>query len=62
LPSRVLYSRGVAGVGAQAGVDRVADPALEGAERFLGCLALGELPLVVGAAVAVRDVLYAASA
>ena len=35
---------GVAGVGAQAGVDRVADPALEGAEGFLGCLPAPSAP------------------
>jgi hypothetical protein len=37
----------------EAGVDGVADAALERAECFFGGLALGQFPLVVGAAVAV---------
>src|SRR5215472_18446015 len=56
LPSRARRGaglRGLAGVGLQAGVDGVADPALEAAQGFLGRLALGELLVVVGAAVAV---------
>src|SRR5215472_5171687 len=58
LPSRARRSAaglcGLAGVGAQAGVDGVADPALEAAQGFLGCLALGDLLVVILAAVAVR--------
>jgi hypothetical protein len=55
LPSRARLRgcRAVAGIGLQAGVDRVADPPLEAAQRFLVGLALGDLALVVGAAVAV---------
>jgi hypothetical protein len=51
-PSRWLLS-GSPGVGQQAGVDGVADPPLEGPERFFVRLALGQLLLVAGAAVAV---------
>ena len=41
------------GVGLEAGEDSVADPPLEGPERFLVRLSLGQLLLVIGAAVAV---------
>src|SRR6266480_3584139 len=44
---------GPAGVGLEAGEDGVAEAALERAECFFGGLALGELAVVVGAAVAV---------
>ena len=44
---------GMPGVVLQARVDGVADPALEGAECFLAGLALSDLPVVVGAALAV---------
>jgi hypothetical protein len=55
LPSRARrLGAGFAGVGAEPGVDGVADPAFETAEGFLGGLALGDLLVVVGAAVAVR--------
>jgi len=55
LPSRALVraAGGLAGVGAEAGVDGVADPALEGPECLFVRLALGHLLFVVGAAVAV---------
>jgi hypothetical protein len=49
LPSRAR----LAGIGAQPGVEGVADPPFEAAQRLLVGLPLGELALVVGAAVAV---------
>jgi hypothetical protein len=55
LPSRARDGdfRGSPGIGLQAGEDGVADPPLEGPERFLVRLPLGQLLLVIGAAVAV---------
>ncbi len=55
MPSRAPFAGGccLLGVRQECCVDRVADPALETAERLLVGLALGDLPLVVGAAVAV---------
>jgi tetratricopeptide (TPR) repeat protein len=56
LPSRALRAGGCCGppgVGHQPGVDRVADPALEAAQRLLAGLALGDFLVVVGPAVAV---------
>jgi hypothetical protein len=44
---------GLAGVGQQAGVDGVADPPFERPECFLMCLALGDLAVIVAAAVTV---------
>src|SRR5262249_37769902 len=55
LPSRALRTgtRGAPGAGHQRGVDRVADPPLEAAQRFLAGLAIGQLVVVVGPAWAV---------
>jgi hypothetical protein len=55
LPSRALGAGGcgLPGVGQEPGVDGVADAAFEGPKRLLVGLALGDLLLVVGAAVAV---------
>ncbi len=44
---------GVSGISLQVLVDGVADLPLEGAQGLFGCLALGDLLVVVGAAVAV---------
>jgi hypothetical protein len=43
LPSRALGTGGAAGAGLAAGVDRVADPPLEGAACFFAGLAFGQL-------------------
>jgi hypothetical protein len=51
LPSRALGAAG--GAGLELLVDGVADLPLEGAQRFFAGLALGDLLVVVGAAVAV---------
>jgi hypothetical protein len=56
LPSRTLGARGGAGgVGLEVLVDGVADLPLEGAQRFFAGLALGDLLVVVGAAVTGRQ-------
>ena len=52
-PGPFVLAAALAGVGLEAGVDGVADPPLEGAERFFVGLALGYFLVVVGAAVAV---------
>jgi hypothetical protein len=55
LPSRARHGglRTLPGVGLKAGEDGVADPPLEGPERFLVRLSLGQLLVVIRAAVAV---------
>lgn len=53
MPSWALFAGrdGLAGISPQAGVDGVADPPFEGPECFFVGLALGDLAVVVGAAV-----------
>jgi hypothetical protein len=56
LPSRALgrcRRCGLLGVGLEAGEDGVADPPFEAPERFFVGLALGDLAVIVDAAVAV---------
>jgi len=55
LPSRALSlcGRGAGCAGLEPGVDGVAELAFEGAERFFAGLALGDLAVEVGAALAV---------
>jgi hypothetical protein len=57
LPSRARcrLACGSAGVGDHAGIEGVADPPLERAERFLGGLAFGDLAVVEGAPGAVLE-------